>query len=104
MTFYKKHLFLCTNQKIPGKKCCANTGGAPYFDYLKTKLLEMDMHGPGKIRVSKSGCLGRCSSGPCLVVYPENIWYTYTSFDDIDLIIKSYLKDGKPVKELLIDP
>ena len=104
MSHYTKHLFICTNQKAPGKTCCANSGGEPFFDYLKGKLLELDLHGPGKIRVSKSGCLGRCSAGPCVVVYPEGMWYSYESFADIDEIISSHLIAGNPVKRLLITP
>lgn len=104
MEYYEKHLFICTNKKAEGKKCCANSGSDEYFDYLKTRLLELEMHGPGKIRVSKSGCLGRCSSGPCIVVYPDGVWYTYSSFSDIDQIIESHLQAGEIVQQLLIDP
>ena len=104
MNHYIKHLFICTNQKPAGKPCCANSGGEPFFDYLKLKLRELDLHGPGKIRVSKSGCLGRCSVGPALVIYPEGVWYTYTSFADIDEIIATYLVAGDTVERLLIDP
>ncbi|MFC3908798.1 ferredoxin [Legionella dresdenensis] len=100
---YQKHIFLCTNQKAPGKTCCANSGGTEYFDYLKTRLLELDMHGPGKIRISKSGCLGRCSLGPCIVIYPEQIWYTYSSTTDIDEIITSHLINNQLVKHLLLE-
>lgn len=96
-------MLLCTNQKIPGKTCCATSGGEPFFEYMKSKLLELDLHGPGKIRVSKSGCLGRCGLGPCIVIYPEGVWYTYSSFSDIDRIIDSHLIAGKPVESLLID-
>ncbi len=103
MTYYIKHVLLCTNQKAAGKPCCANSGGEPFFDYMKTRLLELDMHGPGKIRVSKTGCLGRCASGPCLVIYPEGVWYTYSSFTDIDQIIQSHLIAGETVEQLLID-
>ncbi len=103
MTYYTKHVFLCTNQKPAGKQCCANSGGEPFFDYLKTRLLELDMHGPGKIRVSKTGCLGRCASGPCMVIYPEGIWYSYASFNDIDQIIESHLIAGNVAEQLLID-
>lgn len=103
MSFYTKHILLCTNQKMAGKACCANTGGEAYFDYFKTKLLQLDLHGPGKIRVSKSGCLGRCSQGPGLVIYPDAVWYSYASFDDIDQIIESHLIQGKPVQALLMD-
>ncbi len=102
MTYYSKHIFLCTNRKAAGKKCCADSGGEPFFDYMKSKLLELGLHGPGKIRVSKSACLGRCSEGPCIVIYPEGIWYTYTSIADIDEIIDSYLIAGEPVARLLI--
>lgn len=103
MTYYTKHVFLCTNQKSAGKQCCANSGGEPFFDYLKTRLLELDLHGPGKIRVSKTGCLGRCASGPCIVIYPEGIWYSYTSFNDIDQIIESHFIAGKIAEQFLID-
>lgn len=103
MTYYTKHVFLCTNQKAAGKQCCANSGGEPFFDYLKTRLLELDMHGPEKIRVSKTGCLGRCAAGPCIVIYPEGIWYRYGSFEDIDQIIESHFIAGTVVEQLLID-
>lgn len=103
MAYYNKHVLICTNQKAAGKQCCASAGGEPYFDYLKTRLLELEMHGPGKIRVSKSGCLGRCSSGPCIVIYPEGVWYTYSSFADIDEIIEKHLITGSVAEQLLID-
>lgn len=103
MTYYTKHVLLCTNQKPAGKQCCANSGGEQFFSYMKTRLLELEMHGPGKIRVSKSGCLGRCSSGPCIVIYPDAVWYSYTSFADIDKIIDIHLVSGKTVEQLLID-
>lgn len=61
------------------------------------------MHGPGKFRVSKTGCLGRCSSGPGIVIYPEGVWYTYASTEDIDEIIHSHLVEGKTVSRLLMD-
>lgn len=102
MTHYIKHVFLCTNQKIAGKQCCANTGGELFFDYMKTKLLELGLHGPGKVRISKSGCLGRCSEGPCIVIYPEGTWYSYTTTADIDEIIDKHLIGGNTVEHLLI--
>ena len=102
MNHYVKHLFICTNQKSAGKQCCANTGGEPFFDYLKMKLKQFDLHGPGKIRVSRSGCLGRCGEGPCIVIYPEGVWYTYTSYEDLDEIIETHLLAGNTVARLLI--
>jgi (2Fe-2S) ferredoxin len=70
---------------------------------LKSELKKNGLHGVGKIRVTKSGCLGRCKLGPCMVVYPEGIWYHYASFSDIDKIISSHLLNGEIVKALLLD-
>ena len=103
MNHYTNHIFVCTNQKSADKQCCANAGGEPFFAYLKTKLVELGLHGPGKCRVSKTGCLGRCSVGPSLVLYPEGVWYTYTTLTDIDEIITTHLIAGKRVNRLLID-
>ncbi len=102
MTHYTKHLFVCTNQKAEGKQCCAQSGGDAFFAHLKSKLQELGLHGPGKCRVSKSGCLGRCPSGPCLVIYPEGVWYTYASFADIDDIIEKHIIAGVAVERLQI--
>lgn len=103
MSYYTKHIFICTNQKSGGKQCCADSGGVLFFDYLKERLHAAGLHGPQKIRVSKSGCLGRCSEGPVLVIYPEGVWYTYKTPADIDEIIEHHLLEGHTVKHLLLD-
>jgi len=100
--YYSKHVFICTNQKEVGKTCCANSGGKSYFNYLKTRMKELGCHGPGKIRVSQSGCLGRCNEGPCIAIYPDGLWYTYHSFDDIDEIIERGLIAGQVIERLLL--
>ena len=102
LSFYTKHIFICTNQKDPGKRCCAISGGQPFFEYMKEQLKSADLHGPGKIRLSRSGCLGRCSVGPAIVIYPEGIWFTYETKTDIDEIITEYLIHGRQVKRLLL--
>ncbi|MGC1181637.1 (2Fe-2S) ferredoxin domain-containing protein [Legionella sp.] len=102
MSYYTKHILMCTNLKDVGKQCCAQYGSDEFFTYMKSRLVELGLHGPGKIRMSKSGCLGRCGLGPCIVIYPEGIWYSYTSFDDIDEIINTYLISGVIAESLLI--
>lgn len=103
MTYYSKHVLLCTNQKAAGKQCCATSGGEEFFTYMKSRLVDLGIHGPGKIRISKSGCLGRCALGPCIVIYPEGTWYTYSSFQDIDTIIETHLISGEIVHKLVLD-
>ncbi len=103
MGFYERHLFFCINQKANGRKCCQDANAEDMCAYAKDRLKDMGLHGPGKIRVSKSGCLGRCSLGPNLVIYPDNVWYHFESQADIDEIIQSHLLEGKPVQRLLTD-
>lgn len=101
--FYKHHLFFCINQKEdPSKKCCHQANAKAHFEYMRERLQALELWGPGKIRASTSGCLGRCAAGPVLVIYPEAVWYTYGSFEDIDKILNQHLIGGQIVKELLL--
>jgi len=38
------------------------------------------------------------------VVYPEEVWYTFVDGDDIDEIVESHLKNGRPVERLRLPP
>lgn len=103
MHYYEKHIFFCTNKKQEGKKCCLNFDSENMCAYAKEQLKKLNIYmGQGGVRVSKSGCLGRCSVGPCIVIYPDNIWYTYSSKDDIDKIIHSHFVENKVLHELTI--
>lgn len=102
MSYYEKHVFFCINQREAGKACCNASGGSEACEYVKHKVADLGLRGPGKIRVSSSGCMGRCAQGPVLVIYPEGIWYTYSSTDDLDLIINEHLIEGRIVESLII--
>jgi len=56
--------------------------------------------GLGEMRVNSAGCLDRCDLGPVMVVYPEGVWYNYRTREDVDEIVESHLKGGKPVERL----
>ena len=47
-------------------------------------------------------CLDRCEQGPVIVVYPEEVWYTYVDQKDIDEIIDEHLVNGRVVERLRI--
>jgi (2Fe-2S) ferredoxin len=58
----------------------------------------------GKVRVNNSGCLDQCGHGPNAVVYPENVWYSHLTLEDVPAIVEQHLRDGKPVERLLYHP
>lgn len=101
--FYQTHIFVCTNQKKNGKKCCGSERGEEAKNHLKKALIAKGTHGEGQTRVSASGCLGRCGKGPCIVIYPENTWYSYNSLEDLDTIINEHLIKGEAISQLQIE-
>jgi len=102
--YYQKHLFFCINQKANGKTCCQDHRASEFREYAAKQLKAMNLLGEGKVRVNKSGCLGRCELGPIIVIYPEGVWYTYETTQDIDEIIEKHVLNGQTVQRLLIDP
>jgi len=98
--YYQHHVFFCLNQREPGAACCATHNAAAMQAHAKGRIKELRLSGPGKVRINKAGCLDRCDEGPCLVVYPEGVWYTYVDQHDIDEIIDSHLVGGKVVERL----
>src|SRR5688572_13018881 len=103
MSYYQKHVFICTNQRTNGKKCCADGGAQALQQYAKAKIADLGLNGKGKIRINNAGCLDRCEQGPVLVVYPEGVWYQYKTEADIDEIIEQHVLNGQIVERLLLD-
>ena len=100
MSYYRHHVFFCLNQRDDGRPCCASHDAAALQAYAKERVKQLGAAGKGAIRVNKSGCLDRCEEGPCVVVYPAGVWYTYVDRHDIDEIVDSHLINGKIVERL----
>lgn len=104
MTYYKKHVFFCTNQRLDGKQCCEDANASHMRQYAKKKLRAKQLDGPGGVRINAAGCLDRCAEGPVLVIYPEAVWYTFDDEHDVDEIIEKHIENDQIVERLLVDP
>lgn len=102
MSYFKHHVFICTNQREAGEQCCNSVGGSDMFAYAKDRVGALKQNGAGAIRINKAGCLGRCEVGPVMVVYPEETWYSFIDKEDVEEIIQSHLIGGKVVDRLKI--
>ena len=102
MSYYQHHLFFCCNERAENETCCAHAAAEVAQTYAKDRVGELKLKGRGKVRISKSGCMGRCGDGPVLVVYPDETWYTFIDKDDIDEIIAEHLQNGRVVERLKI--
>lgn len=97
--YYKAHVFCCNNQRPDGhpRGCCKSKNADDLRNYMKARVKEAGVDG---VRVNVAGCLDRCEAGPVMVIYPEGIWYTYKTRDDVDEIIDTHLKGGAVVERL----
>lgn len=105
MSYYRHHVFFCCNQRPPGDRSCCNDKGATALrDYAKQKVKALGLAGEGRVRINQAGCLDRCELGPCVVVYPEGVWYRYVDEEDIDEIVERHLQGGQVVERLRLPP
>lgn len=102
MSHYKRHLFICTNQREPGEACCGSYDSARLRKQAKALSKELGIAGDDGVRVNSAGCLGRCDEGPVAVVYPDAVWYTYVDEEDLEEIVREHLQKGRPVERLKI--
>lgn len=100
MSYYKHHVFVCTNKRPNGEPCCQDYESQQARDYLKKKAKEIQVHGKGNCRINSAGCLDRCDEGPVMVVYPEEVWYTWVDQEDLDEIFEKHLVNGEHVDRL----
>ncbi len=84
---------------------CLSSGAeeieARFREELKNKNLVDDIS--VKKVVKKTGCVGPCSLGPIAIVKPEKTFYGKLDIEDVPVIVKEHLQEGKIVQELLIE-
>lgn len=99
--FFDAHLFVCCNRRPDGhpRGSCAAKGSEKLRDYMKARGKELGLE---NIRVNSAGCLDRCELGPCLVIYPEGVWYKIETTADIDAILERHVRDGGRAWDLML--
>jgi (2Fe-2S) ferredoxin len=99
--YFRAHVFVCCNRRPDGHRrgSCAARGSEALRDYLKARAKEL---GLGGVRVNAAGCLDRCEFGPTMVIYPEGIWYSPRTKEDVDEILQAHLVAGGRVPRLML--
>jgi (2Fe-2S) ferredoxin len=99
--FYGTHVFCCTNERAADdpRGCCHARGGTGLRNYMKLKAKKMDLRG---IRINAAGCLDRCALGPTMVIYPEGVWYSCKTREDVDEVLQVHLVEGGRVERLML--
>ncbi len=99
---YARHIFICTNKREPDhpKGSCAQKGSEEIRDLFKRELHARGLK--GMVRANKAGCLDVCEHGPNVLIYPEGVWYSHVTRDDVLEIIEQHIVQGKVVERLLL--
>ena len=100
--FFEAHLFVCTNRRAAGhpRGSCADKGSERLRDYMKARTKEL---GVKNWRVNSAGCLDRCELGPCVVIYPDGVWYRVATTEDVDRVLQCHAA-GERAVDLMLPP
>lgn len=95
MAPYSRHVLVCT-----GGFCSPDRGGEELYTLL-ADLLQREglLFGPDRVKRGETPCLGVCSNGPIVVVYPDGIWYAGVTPELLERIVVEHLKQNRPVED-----
>ncbi len=97
---YDVHVLVCNNECINSDVLsCGDAHGLALVSEFKKQLKQVNVS--LKMRANKSGCLGICTFGPTIAIYPEGIFYVGVQLNDVSEIVQSHIINKMPVERLL---
>lgn len=94
MAPYARHVLVCT-----GSYCDPNGKASELYQKLPELLGELGRYtNPCRVKRGTTPCLGVCSGGPIMVVYPEGIWYHHVDETLLNRIVSEHLQANHPIE------
>jgi (2Fe-2S) ferredoxin len=78
-------IFVCAT---PGDGRCGQKGGGELLEMFKE---EVKLRGIPPSTVLRNACARRHEEGPVVFVYPDDVWYTRVTPEDVPVIIERHL-------------
>jgi len=96
---FKYHVYVCNQQKPEGAPGCAAHGSEKVIDCLRKEVMK---NGLGDtVQITTCGSVGLCERGPNMIVYPEGIWYSGVTVENVPEIVNEHFKAGRVVERLV---
>ena len=89
----RSHVMIC------GGTGCTASGSKTLQSTLQKALVEKGLQ--DEIRIVETGCFGLCALGPIMIIYPEGVFYSNVTVDDIPEIVEEHLLKGRIVQRLV---
>lgn len=98
------HVFVCTQQRSPGhpRSSCGQHGCGSVYEEFPWQLQQRNLF--NSVQVTAAGCMGPCSEGPSVLVYPEGVMYAKVQKEQVAEIFDQHLIGGNPVESLKVSP
>jgi sirohydrochlorin cobaltochelatase len=78
---HSQYIFVCQ-----GKNCLAK-GSRELLDEIRTRLADREA-----FRVVPFICFGACTASPNVAVFPNRLWYSTVTPNDIESVVEAILK------------
>jgi (2Fe-2S) ferredoxin len=90
----EKHVFICTQSRPPGhpRSSCGDRGCNAVYEEFLWQLQNRNLF--NRVQVTATGCMGPCSEGPSVLVYPEGVMYSGVGKGDVNEIYEQHLENG----------
>jgi cob(I)alamin adenosyltransferase len=96
---YGRHVFICVHGD-----CAEPEAGERLhrrFGELNREYGLNKLRNPERVKCSMADCLGICSGGPVVVVYPEGIWYHHVDEAKLEQIYREHILGDRPVEAFI---
>ncbi|MEF2968737.1 NADH-quinone oxidoreductase subunit NuoF [Paenibacillus sp. M1] len=85
---------------------CGGTGCASSDSMLIVDAFRQEVASQGieeQIDIVRTGCFGLCELGPVVIIYPEEVFYSRVTLEDVAEIVEDHLLKGQIVERLVYE-
>jgi len=84
-----RQIFVCAT---PGEGRCGSKGGNELLEAFRAEVERIDR---APSAVLRNACTRRHEEGPVVFIYPDDVWYTRVTLEDVPRIVERHLAPAR---------